>query len=163
MTRASVLTMLGLALATLTLGLGAARADVVGNPPSSCPAGSIPRTSHAGPTCEPVEACATGGVCPDGRSCVPIRQCIEQRACGGLREPDSGPCFIQHVTGLCGSDGSCASGTCTMRDVCPGAAGVSSGGCGCHVATRSAGGLTLLALASLLGWLGARRSNAHRA
>ncbi|MFO0713937.1 MAG: hypothetical protein U0353_29040, partial [Sandaracinus sp.] len=97
----------------------AASADVVESPPASCPTGSTPSTGHSGPYCAPTESCAVGGVCPNGASCVPLRQCIETRPCGGWTPPDAALCTIQNVIGPCASDGTCAAGVCTERNVFP--------------------------------------------
>ncbi|MBX7197069.1 MAG: hypothetical protein K1X94_33785 [Sandaracinaceae bacterium] len=137
----------------------AASADVVESPPASCPTGSTPSTGHSGPYCAPTESCAVGGVCPNGASCVPLRQCIETRPCGGWTPPDAALCTIQNVIGPCASDGTCAVGVCTERNVCPGP-GSSSGGCGCRVGhpTPTHAGLAALAVLGLLAARRARRS-----
>ncbi len=138
-----------------------ARADVVENPPASCPAGSTPRTSHSGPFCAPTEECTAGGVCPGGGGCTTIRQCIETRGCGGMSFPDSAPCTLEHVTGLCGSDGSCASGVCRDRSVCPAPGTPSSSGCSCRAAP-SASSASWLAIALGLTVLATRRATRTR-
>lgn len=136
-------------------------ADAVDPPPASCPAGSRPTSSHAGPLCAPEPDCTASTACGAGASCMAVMQCVEQRACGGLRPPDSGPCFVSNVVGPCRTDGTCATGTCTARNVC--SSGSSSSGCACSAAgTRAPTSASMLALATL-ALLGAAVRLARRA
>ena len=58
---------LGLAVALASLLSAApAAADRVSAPPSDCPRGAVPRTSHAGPTCEP-------STCDSDEACAQVR------------------------------------------------------------------------------------------
>jgi hypothetical protein len=139
----------------------AARADAVEPPPDNCPAGSNPGSSHSGPLCSPRPVCLNDLMCESGDACEPVRLCVVQRACGGLRPPDAGPCFIDHAVGVCGADGSCSEGSCLIRDACV-VPGSTSGGCSCSLASlstasRGSSGLALLTTLSLFGLVLGRR------
>lgn len=127
------------------------RADVVGPPPASCPAGSTPATGHSGPRCEPTPDCTTDVSCSATGRCVDAMQCIETRGCGGLMPPDSAPCTVEHVVGPCDGAGACSVGTCRARRVCTTDAVGRGSGCACRIgapARRSAGAaLAVLAVA----------------
>lgn len=127
-----------------------ARADAVGPPPSSCPVGSTPSASHAGPLCVPEPVCMTDLMCGGGEACEEVRLCVTQVACGGRIEPDAGPCFQNHVVGYCDGAGNCGVGTCEIFDACipPGTAG--GGGCGCTVGGRAPSALAVLASLALV-------------
>jgi MYXO-CTERM domain-containing protein len=95
-------------------------------------------------------------MCESGDACEPVRLCVVERACGGLRPPDAGPCFIDHAVGVCGGDGTCSEGSCLIRDACV-VPGSSSGGCSCSIASRGPSGLWLLTTLSLFGLVLGRR------
>lgn len=143
-------------------GLSSARADVVGPPPASCPVGSTPSSSHSGPHCDPEPACTMDLMCGGGDACEEVRLCVVQVACGGRLPPDAGPCFEDHVVGVCSSSGACGEGTCRIQNACivPGSA---RGGCACNVpsARASSGWRSLVGLLLLGTLLRARRSRAR--
>lgn len=143
-----------LVVGLLALAPAAARADVVGPPPESCPAGSSPQSSHAGPLCVPMAECTSSAMCMDGAACAPVSQCIETRGCGGLRPPDSGPCTVEHVVGPCGAGDTCTTGVCRSRRVCT-SGSTDDGGCACRAAgapgrSRPLAVAAMLALACVL-------------
>ena len=74
---------------SVMLGVVRAQADVVGPPPTNCPPGSTPSSSHSGPLCAPTGACMTNADCTMGATCMEAFQCIETRSCGGRVPPDS--------------------------------------------------------------------------
>lgn len=111
---------LGLGLACSALGpldAAPARADAVEPPPASCPRGTTPASSHAGPICRPRAECRDDAACGAGERCTPLSLCIEVRDCGGLR-PAGDVCTLEHVVGECRSDGACAFGPCVARSLC---------------------------------------------
>lgn len=130
----------------IVLGLSSvARADVVGPPPASCPAGSEPSASHAGPHCDPGTSCTLSAMCGAGEACEAVGLCIQRVPCGGRLPPDAGPCFEDHVVGNCSAGGTCSTGTCEVRNVCVSPS--SGGGCAC----RAGRGHATLAFVGLLG------------
>jgi len=96
---------------------GVARADVVMPPPASCPPGSQPQSSHAGPLCAPAADCHADAECTGGTRCVAVQHCVESRQCGGWSSGNPN-CHVETVAGDCGAGGACASGTCRERHVC---------------------------------------------
>jgi hypothetical protein len=143
-----------LAIVLSLVSASVASADAVMPPPASCPEGSTPSTSHAGPHCSPSASCTMPATCGTGETCEAVGLCIERVACGGLMPPDAGPCFEEHVVDNCAVGGSCASGTCEVRSVCSDAS--AGGGCGCRAGAGSAA-LGLSALAAVALSLIARR------
>lgn len=95
-----------------------ARADVVSMPPTDCPAGTLPATSHAGPHCSFAPPCSAAD-CGAGTTCTEVGFCVRDVPCGGLRAPDDRPCTEQHVGAACGALGHCADGeTCVRHAAC---------------------------------------------
>ncbi|MGC4113998.1 MAG: hypothetical protein QM765_04930 [Myxococcales bacterium] len=103
--------LLAVVAALLTLAPGLVRADVLGPPPTNCPAGAKGRTSHSGPHCVPA-TCENG--CEAGFACKPTDLCIAQRQ-GATRV---GRYTFETVRGPCGANRTCAEGTCETREVC---------------------------------------------
>ena len=138
-----------------------AHADVVGPPPSSCPVGSTPSSSHSGPLCRPEPVCLADVMCGGGEACEEVRLCVVQVPCGGRIEPDAGPCFQDDVVGYCDGAGNCGTGTWETFDACiaPGSAG--GGGGGGSVGGRSPTPLAVLA-ALALGASAMRRARDRR-
>lgn len=121
---------------------GTAAADVVPPEPTDCPAGSIGATCHGGPFCRP-DTCDTQADCDAGFICEDTQACISTIDCGGI----GGPAPTDAFEGLCGGDGSCATGTCEARKLClpeGGATAVSSSattsGAGAGASSSVAGG-----------------------
>lgn len=87
-------------------------ADVVMPPPSQCPEGSKPTTSHAGPTCEPT-TCKKDKDCKSGQRCVSWPLCVEKR-----RGYSHGfPFTVMHATAVCPKN-TCAKGSCQKAMRC---------------------------------------------
>jgi len=105
-------------VARLWLGLfllpAPASADVVGPPPERCPFGSIPDTSHAGPTCTPA-ACTSALDCEIGQVCVEYGLCVES-----VNGFSHGYSFqMEHALTACGEGGTCPpSATCVTDRRC---------------------------------------------
>lgn len=99
------------ALAALLLLSGSrhARADVVGDPPPDCPAGSVGSVCHGGPFCRPV-TCTADAECSDGGTCQDVMACIGGIQCGGLEGGGDPP--IDTFEGVCDK------GACTGKSVC---------------------------------------------
>ncbi|MDQ3038047.1 MAG: MYXO-CTERM sorting domain-containing protein [Myxococcota bacterium] len=149
--------------AVVALSSSVALADAVGPPPESCPPGSTPQSSHAGPLCVPLGECSSSTECSAGATCEAVSQCVETRDCGGLRPPDSGPCTVDHVVGACGEGSTCAVGTCRTRRVCTTASASSDGGCSCRVAGAPSGPSPLAVAAMLVGGLAVGARSRRRA
>jgi hypothetical protein len=122
----------------LALGLAAARparADVVGSPPDSCTAGSVPATCHGGPYCA-LASCVSDDDCDEGKACLSTKLCTSEIDCGG----GGGPAPTVDVAGPCGA--SCA-GLCTSQTVCvtpPSATSGSAGGSSTGTGSNGGGG-----------------------
>lgn len=155
-----------LALCASVLLAVPAAADVVGQPPATCPNGSEPSTCHGGPHCNPL-SCTTSADCATG-TCQDISYCVKTISCAGNIPPGEDPSQYDRevVEGLC--TGSCGSGApCKTLKVC--ATGSSSGGAGgseaggsssgCAVSTAAghAGEVAFPALAAALGVVLRRR------
>lgn len=128
-------------LGALLLGLwpDAARADAVFPPPDTCPPGSVPSTSHAGPHCRPAAECVLSSMCGAGEACEAVGLCIEDVPCGGRLPPgDAGVCTEPHVVGTCSPSGACSVGSCELRNVCVQPSSARSG-CACRAGRADAG------------------------
>ncbi len=103
-----------LVLAATTLLWGAAaRADVIGPPPKTCPAGTEPGSCHGGPFCKP-KVCVSDASCKAGQSCQSKKFCIKQINCGG----GYGTKYIDVAKGTCPGGAPCKDGTCKTVKVC---------------------------------------------
>ena len=138
-------------LAGLLLIGSYAHADVVPAPPSSCPAGSEPATSHGGPYCRPVPC--VDGKCSDG-SCRTEQLCIADK----LSYSRGGERTLQDAVGPC-VNGACKRGTCRTMSVCVSREGLLSR-CSCELGPRAQGAGPALAalLLALAVWLRRCRS-----
>lgn len=118
--RARFLRVLGaVMLAPLVATLGTAepaRADVVREPPPSCPvAGTRPATCHGGPYCD-VVACDR---CTAEQVCQTVSVCARDIQCAGDVNPEDLPKYLRpDVSGLCGADKTCAQGACRELQMC---------------------------------------------
>ncbi len=100
--------------ALLLLFPAVASADVVQMPPDDCPEGSIGRSGHVGPHCQPA-ICSSDADCPGAEECRQAALCQQQQH-GASR---GGPITVWTVTGPCRQDGSCADGgTCKPQSYC---------------------------------------------
>ena len=91
-----------------------AAADVVGPPPDRCPNGSIPDSSHAGPTCYP-SVCSGNGDCGQGEVCVERALCIEPV----MGWSHGGQFSMDHAVTSCDGSGVCPPGaTCESDHRC---------------------------------------------
>lgn len=92
-----------------------ALADVVGDPPPSCPTGSSPNVCHGGPFCEPA-FCMDDGDCTGGWTCQDVNACVGEVNCGGGGRPSPTETF----EGACKPDSTCdvAGATCQARRQC---------------------------------------------
>lgn len=148
----TILTLLLLALASL-LGAADALADVVGPPPSTCPRGGEPESSHAGPYCA-IKRCSSSTSCQDPETCRSEALCIVEIQGGSM----GGPFTVKSVVGSCDAQGRCSKGSCETHQVCapPPDDGTPNRGCECGVG--DAPGFAGLALLLGLGlWLALRR------
>ena len=103
----------GIVLLCLALA-GPAAADVVGPPPDRCPNGSIPDSSHAGPTCWP-SVCSTSSDCSGGEICVERALCVEP--VNGFSH--GGQFTLDHAVTSCDGSGVCPPGaTCQSERRC---------------------------------------------
>ena len=100
----------GIVLLCLALA-GPAAADVVGPPPDRCPNGSIPDSSHAGPTCWP-SVCSTSSDCSGGEICVERALCVEP--VNGFSH--GGQFTLDHAVTSCDDDGICPPGATCATD-----------------------------------------------
>jgi hypothetical protein len=103
--------LVALALTTWLLPV-AARADAIGPPPSRCPPGAIPESSHVGEYCYP-GTCASNADCERGQICVQQPLCIEPMT-GYSR---GGPMTVDHVVTTCGPDGGCPPGAACQSEL----------------------------------------------
>ena len=100
-----------------------AAADAVGPPPSSCPEGSAAVDFCHGPaTCSSLD-CETDGDFGAGEICADRPLCVREHCCSGrccAGGCGGEPTIYTHVTGPCGSGGTCDAfdTTCAMRKVC---------------------------------------------
>ena len=172
---------LSLALAAavaLTLLPGAARADVVGPPPTTCLPGSLPSSCHGGPYCE-LLSCQVDTDCKDGMVCAPRPLCTTPINCGsGWSPPDAAANLIPAVAGSCAGGIGCEAGAaCSTVRVCvDGSASSSSAsgggsitfekGCSCGLAGgregSAAGALLGVAVAALVRWRRDQRASRQR-
>jgi MYXO-CTERM domain-containing protein len=127
----------------------AARADAIGPPPTDCPPGSTPESSHAGSYCAPA-VCDPS--CPAGESCAPVRLCVVRDT---YRSRGGNDHMFVAVAGACDTSGSCAKGTCETLQVCAKDAKPKRG-CGCEAAGAGHGSIAALGWLALLGVLGVR-------
>ncbi|MBI4703966.1 MAG: hypothetical protein HY744_22895 [Deltaproteobacteria bacterium] len=142
-----------------------ARADAVGPPPESCPAGARGETCHGGSYCAPA-SCSDGSPCQDGAQCRAAELCVDKIDCrSGWTPPDAGPQYAATVAGSCAGGAACAKGSCQSVKVCVSSAGavgrtLVEQGCGCRVGPPElpsrAAWLALLAGAAVLA-VGRRR------
>ncbi len=100
----------GIVLLCLALA-GPAAADVVGPPPDHCPNGSIPDSSHAGPTCWP-SVCTTNSDCSGGEVCVERALCVEP--VNGFSH--GGQFTLDHAVTSCDGDRLCPPGATCQSD-----------------------------------------------
>lgn len=100
------------ALTVLWSGAGDARADVIGPPPASCPAGASPASCHGGPYCA-VTTCDASTPCPSGQRCAEVEGCYRQLQCAGDVNPDDLPKYLRWSL-----DGACAGSCCAKRSIC---------------------------------------------
>lgn len=128
-----------------------AQADAVGPPPEDCPAGSVPRTDHAGPHCLALD-CDSDADCPtdEGYECAARPLCIEHQAgVQGVGEQ----AFERDVAhSFCADDGACDRGACDRGKRCvrPSLSTHVARGCGCGVGGPDAPpGLALLTAIAL--------------
>lgn len=140
-----------------------ARADAVPAPPSSCPTGGTPSTSHCGQTCRAVY-CTADADCPQGRSCRELPLCIKTITCHSNWAIDGGVSYADTVTATCANGRDCAADApCKMVRVCSGSEPVIAG---CAVSPRAAPlsvGAWILGLLTLVTALDrARRARARR-
>lgn len=159
-------TFAGLVALVATLSMPVASADVVGEPPSDCPAYSSAQTCHGGPYCAPI-TCTSDADCNGVLTCQALPLCMDTIGCAGLLPPDASPDDFRsdQVLGACG-DGTCSTGMCETVSVCappgtdpanPDGGGGSSGG-GCAISLSAApGGIALSAVAVGLLLLRRRR------
>lgn len=146
---------LGVLIAALLAAAGV-RADAVPPPPASCPPGSVPSTSHAGPHCRPAAECMLSATCAAGQACETIGLCIEEVPCGGRPLPiEAGVCTEPHVLGTCSATSACGAGRCELHDVCVPPSSARSG-CACR-AGRGGAVAGLAGLGLVLAALAARR------
>lgn len=141
-----------LALVVLT---SVAHADVVMPPPASCPAGTTPATSHAGPHCGLAPPCDASS-CAAGQRCAPVRLCVTSVHCGGWSVGDPN-CAERHVSAAEPCEGEWIEHPACVADAAPepeppATTPSSSGGCA-HCSARAGAGpawgafaLVLLAL-----------------
>ena len=130
---------LSIALAT-SLSVPAS-ADVVGPPPTSCPAGSTPSTCHGGPHCTP-NLCGTDADCTGGTACKDVAYCVTTINCSGLLPPDADPSQFEKdaVDAACGA---CSGGQpCKTLKVCIAGGTSSSSSSGGTTSSSSSGGTT---------------------
>ncbi len=88
-----------------------AAADVVGPPPDHCPNGSIPDSSHAGPTCWP-SVCSSNSDCDSGEVCVERALCVEP--VHGFSH--GGGFTLDHAVTSCDGSGVCPPGATCQSD-----------------------------------------------
>jgi hypothetical protein len=81
-----------LLLFALLLTASEARADAIGPPPSNCPRGTTPRSSHAGPECvkDPPKDCPNGWEGAYGGDCI-LHPCTSNVDC-----PADKPTCVEH-------------------------------------------------------------------
>jgi hypothetical protein len=149
---------------------GAALADVVSDPPKTCPSGATPDTCHAGPFCAPSE-CTADTDCTGGATCVEQSLCVREIVCAGLIEPDASldPYKRKDVLSACPSDTCDAPAACTSLKVCaPSGGGASSSdsatdtGCGCVAAGAREGSIAGLLLLGAAAAIVAGRASRRR-
>ena len=124
-----------------------ALADVVGNPPSTCPAGSVPDSNHAGGYCA-VTQCLTAGTCEEGAKCEEQGVCVVTRTGESLE----GSFTFDDVVGICELPSDCDSDArCLIEDRC-----VLKSGCGCQSMSWAAAN-SMAGLLVLIGLVARRR------
>ena len=90
-----------------------AGADVIGPPPTNCPAGTKAESCHGGPHCKP-EVCVNDASCKLGKSCQAQQYCIHTINCGG----GYGTKYVDVAKGTCPGGAPCKVGTCKTVKVC---------------------------------------------
>ena len=98
--------------AALVLWTSAAQADAILPPPPSCPPGSRPASTHAGPHCAPA-TCQKADDCTGGQTCRGVRLCVSERSYQNW----TGVHSTRVIQGTC-PDGRCEVGTCRTLRVC---------------------------------------------
>lgn len=131
----------------LLLLAGLALADVVDNPPETCPPGSVGTTSHRGPRCAPL--LCEDATCSEDLVCQNLRLCVVNST---FTVDSANPHEITEsdVVGLCAEDGSCTEGTCTALDVCAEEGAAEGKLCGCAAGAEAPSGLLVLGAFALL-------------
>ncbi len=154
---------LSLSLTFATLAL----ADMIPEPPASCPRGAYGVSSHQGSWCAPNaeckgdESCETEGAEGERLRCGPaVGICVEVtrvRCEGKYRDPKE--CFItmQEVHGNCEAQSDCKLGTCRLAKRCV------KGWSLAFTLTLSVCGLVAVFAVGLLGWAIIRRRSSSPA
>ncbi len=101
-----------------------ARADVIGPPPSRCPAGSVGDSSHAGSNCSPT-TCGSNGDCEGGHVCVEQGLCVQ--TWDGWSHGHNFQ--VDHAVTTCSDDGGCPpDATCETEKRCVSRVSAMTGG-----------------------------------
>lgn len=105
--------------AAIAMATSRVRADAVEAPPTSCPRGSEPMSSHGGPHCAPTVCVSTSACSPaeTQRACTSAGLCVETRTGYAM----GGPFDFDAATSECATQVDCAPGsTCIVADRCVG-------------------------------------------
>ena len=95
-----------------------AEADVVGPPPTNCPDGTEPMSSHQGAYCHPMR-CSTNADCDRGGVCAETSLCLGKREIWYRYTPPekNPPTHYEIAEGTC-PNGACSKGICTKANFC---------------------------------------------
>lgn len=134
-----------LAAAALAAAPTAALADVVGMPPTDCPAGTRGSSSHCGEYCY-APRCSDDLDCEEGETCEVRELCVVTLRC----ESSGGPYSQEAVEGTCEGGGACSDGSCESVRVCVDESESGYRAASCQCSAAGAGRAPLLAAGALL-------------